>query len=65
MKTKLLASSASLEGITRLVNHYYFDENRYTVNMDDGTVFDTRDQRIKQNVIVRKVSGRYRFEMKD
>lgn len=64
MKSKLLASSASLEGITRLVNHYYFGETRYTVNMEDGAVYDTLEKRIKENVIVRKVNGRYRFEMK-
>lgn len=66
MKGKLLASAASLERITALINQYYCSSKQtYAVNMEDGTVYDKFDGAIRANVIVRKVRGRYRFEMKD
>lgn len=65
MKGKLLASAASLERITALINQYYCSSNQvYAVNMEDGTVYDTNNGAIRANVLIRKANGRYRFEMK-
>ncbi len=61
-KGKLIASSSSLEGITKLINDYFYSTTFYleSKNNKEFSVFNKKG--LLLNFIVVKKGGRYRFE---
>ena len=58
MKSKLLASSGSLEGINECINRYFY--SNIFIDIENGTVSNSRGIIAGFRVIIKK--NRYRFE---
>ena len=62
--TDLLASSGTLEGITKCINTYYFGTTANPWRVDPDTLKVIRPGgSVCEGVVVRKKGNRYRFEM--
>ena len=62
MKNKLLATASTIQGITEMVNKYYYSEG-YSVDPDTLRInHPTKDVNSKVQIVHKK--GRYRLESK-
>lgn len=62
MAKKLLASAGSKEGLEKMINEFWFTDNRFIIT-DDNKIHDTKkDEFVDSCKVVRK-QNRWRFEM--
>ena len=61
--TGLLASSPTLDGISKLINRYFYSSNWLPVPVDSKTwqIKDMGNLKIIEGYLITKKKGRYRF----
>lgn len=67
MAGKTIASSGNIEGLTRLINQFYYSVNWIIkVNSEGGLIlYNTKLNKSPDTAEVVKVKGRYVFRMRD
>ncbi len=60
--SSLIASAATVEGIAKLVNRFYFSSS-YVVRPNTLTIYDSRTGKIPNGVRVVRQGKRYRLEL--
>lgn len=67
MQGNKIATSGTIEGLTKLINQFYYSENWIIKVEGDGSLilFNTKLNKSPETAEVVKIKGRYIFRMKD